>query len=100
MEEIRQHLDRGIDVFTRAVPIHMELNEDRTELTGSIVTMLEGIDSAIVSMRGFHEAIQRLPRLTTAFVRSRRETEKVLQETIDIMGGGKGSLEGILSLLP
>ncbi len=96
----RQHLDRGIDVFTRAVPIHMELNEDRTELTGSIVTMLEGIDSAIVSMRGFHEAIQRLPRLTTAFVRSRRETEKVLQETIDIMGGGKGSLEGILSLLP
>ena len=96
----RQHLDRGIDVFTKAVPIYMELNEDRTKLTGSIVTMREGMDSAIVSMRGFHEAIQRLPRLTTAFVRSRRETEKVLQETIDIMYGGKASLEGILSLLP
>ena len=96
----RQHLDRGINVFTRAVPIYTEINPESTELKGNIGTMLNSMDGAIVSMEGFHKAIHRLPRLTTSLVRSRRETEKVLQDVIDIMRGGKASLEGILSMLP
>ena len=96
----RQHLDRGVNVFTKAVPIYIEINEERTELKGDIGTMLKSMDGAIVSMEGFHEAIHGLPRLMTSLNRSRRETEKVLQEVIDIMRGGKSSLESVLSMLP
>ena len=96
----RQHLDQGIDAFTKAVPIYIEMGEEKTELKGAISAMLESMEGAIVSMEGFHGAIHGLPRLTTSLVRSRGETEKVLQEVIEIMRGGKTSLEGVLSMLP
>ena len=98
----RQHLDRAINVFTKAVPmyIEMDMDEERTELKGVIGTMLGSIDDTIVSMEGLHGAIHGFPRLTTPLARSRRETEKVVQEIIDIMRGGKASLEGVLSMLP
>ena len=96
----RQHLDQGIDAFTKAVPIYIEMGEEKPELKGAISAMLESMDGAIVSMEGFHGAIHGLPRLTTSLVRSRGGTEKVLQEVIDIMRGGKTSLGGVLSMLP
>ena len=96
----RQHLDRAINVFTKAVPIYIEMDEEREELKGVIGTMLESIDGAIVSMEGLHGAVHEFPRLTASLTRSRRETEKVVQEIIDIMRGGKASLEGVLSMLP
>ncbi len=96
----RQHLDRAINVFTKAVPIYIEMDDERTELKGAIGTMLESIEGAIESMEGLHGTVHGFPRLTTPLARSRRETEKVVQEIIDIMRGGKASLEGVLSMLP
>ena len=100
----RQHLDRGLGAFAKAVPIYLELNEDRNEdreeLKRNIRTMLEAMDGMLTSMESFRDAVHRLPRVSSALVRSRRETEKVLQEVIDIARSGKASLEGALSLLP
>ncbi len=98
----RRHLDKSIDVFTKVVPIYLELNEDEDKqgLKGTINSMLGAMEGMLQSMEGFRDAVARLPRLTTTLVRSRRETEKILQEVIDIARGGRTSLEGVLSMLP
>ena len=98
----RRHLDKSIDVFTKVVPIYLELNEDEDKqgLKGTINSMLGAMEGMLQSMEGFRDAVARLPRLTTTLVRSRRETQKILQEVIDIARGGRTSLEGVLSMLP
>ena len=96
----RQHIDGGIGTLTRAVPIYLEINEDRTELKELIGTMLNAMDGMVVSMEGFRGSVQGLPRLSTALVRAKRETVKVLQEVIDITQGGRASLDEVLSLIP
>ncbi len=100
----RQHLDRGLDAFAKAVPIYLELNEDRNEdreeLKGNIGILLEAMDGMLAGMEDSRDAVRGLPKMSAALVRSRRETGKVLQEVIDITHSGKASLEGALSLLP
>ena len=96
----RQHLDKGIDALAKAIPIYLEMNEDRTELKETIGSMWEGMDGMLVSMGGLHDSVHGLPRVETSLIRSRRATEKILQEVIDITRDGKASLEGVLSLLP
>lgn len=97
----RQHLDRGIEVFTKAVPIYIEIHEDedREELKMNINTMLEAMVGMVGSMEELHGAVHGLPRLSTALVQSRREMEKVLQEVIGITRGGITSLEQVLSII-
>lgn len=97
----RQHLDKSINVFTKAVPMYLELKEENgnQELIGTINPMLDAMNGMLDSMEDFRDAVSALPRLTTTFVRSRRETEKVLQDVIDITRGGYASLEDLLSVL-
>ena len=96
----RQHLERAVHVFTKAIPMFAELNVDRSELKDSIRGTLGAMDSAIVNMQGMRDAVRGLPPMTAALVRSRRETTRLLQELIDIMRNGKESLGGVLSMLP
>lgn len=96
----RQHLEKGVYAFTKAVPMYAELEEDRSELKGSVRGALEAMDYAIANTQGMHDAVRGLPPMTAALVRSRRETARLLQELIDIMRNGKESLDGVLSLLP
>ena len=96
----RQHLDKGIDALAEAIPIYLEINEDRTELKENLVSMSEGMGGTLAAMMDFHASVHGLPRISTSLIRSRKETEKILQEVIDIMRDGKASLEGVLSLLP
>ena len=96
----RQHLDRGVDAFTRAVPLYVELDQESTEWKVTIGGMLEAMEYAITNTEAMHKAVHGLPPLTAALVRSKKETSRLLREVIDIMRGGKASLEGVLSLLP
>ena len=98
----RRHLDKSINVFTKAVPIYLELNEDddKQDLKDTIRSMLDAMEGIVKSMQEFRDTVAELPRMTTTLVRSRRRTEKVLQEVIDITKGGCTSLEGVLSMLP
>ena len=98
----RRHLDKSISVFTKAVPIYLELNEgeDKEGLKDIIGSSLEAMKGMLVSMESFRDAVDGLPRLTTSLNRSRRETKKVLQEVVDITRGGIASLEVVLSMLP
>ncbi len=97
---LRQHLDRGMEAFSSAIPIYLELNSDHGELKSSGDAMLEAMDKALEGIGGFHESIQALPRMTTSLARSKRETEKVLQELLEVLRGGRSSLSAALVLLP
>lgn len=96
----RQHLDRGVDAFTRAVPIYLEINEDRSELKEVITSMIDAMEEMVTSMEGFRGSVHGLPRLTAALTRSKRQTEQVLQEVIDITMSGRASLNQVLSVIP
>ena len=98
----QRHLDKSINIFAKAVPIYLELNEDEDKqgLKGTIKSMLDAMEGMLQSMQGFHHSVARLPKLTTTLGRSKRKTERVLQEVIDIARGGRTSLEGVLSMLP
>lgn len=97
----RRHLGKSITVFTRAVPIYLELidDEDKQGLKDTIRPLLNGMDGMLNSMESFRNSVSGLPQLTRSLVRSSRETEKVLQEVIDITRSGYTSLEGVLSML-
>ena len=98
----QRHLGKSIDVFTRAVPIYLELNEDEDkegvkDTTDSLLRSMQGMQ---YSMEGFRDSVAKIPRLTNTLNHSKRDTEKVLQEVIDITRSGYTSLEGVLSILP
>ena len=95
-----QHLYSGLGAFAKAVPIYLEMNEDRTELKRHLTEMLTSIEEMQDGLGGLHDTIHDLPRATTAFVKSRKQMERVLQEVIDITSGAKTSLESALWLLP
>ena len=97
----RQHLDKGLSRLMKAIPIYLEIYDDEgtTELKENIKRMLDATDGTLGSMEGFHGTVRQLPRMTKHLVRSKRETEKVLQEVIDISRDGKASLEAALALL-
>ena len=96
---LRQHLDRGMETFTRAIPIYLELDGDAADWKSSGGAMLEALDGAHRSVQGFHDTVEDLPRLTSSLVRAKRETEKVLQELLEILRGGRSALGAALSLL-
>lgn len=98
----RRHLDKSISVFTKAVPIYLELNEgeDKEGLKDIIGSSLEAMKGMLASMESFRDAVDGLPRLTTSLNRSKRETKKVIQEVVDITRGGIATLEVVLSMLP
>ena len=96
----RKHLDVGLKSFVKAIPIYLELDEERTDLKQTFTTVLESMDLMLESMEGFHESVHNLPKMTAAFSRSRKETEKVLRDVIEITRDGRESLGGALSLLP
>ena len=94
------HLNKALGVFTRAVPIYLEINEDQAELKGNLTELMVSMDTMLKSMEGFRDAVHGLPRISSALIRSRKETERVLQELIDVTSGAKTSLQRALSLLP
>ena len=96
----QQHLYKGLGAFTKAVPIYLEMNEDRTELKRNLTDLLTSMDEMQSSLEGLRNSVHELPQATTAFVKSRKQTERVLQDVINITNGAKTSLEGALSLLP
>lgn len=98
----RRHLDRSVDVLTKAVPVYLELSPgvDEQGLKNVINTVSNGMEDMQESMESFRDAVAGLPRLTSAVGRSRRETEKILQEVIEITWVGRVSLREILSILP
>lgn len=97
----RQHLDKGLGTLLKAIPIYLEIydQEKSKELKENISRMLRATDGTLQSMENFHGSVRQFPRMTTPLVRSKRETEKVLQEVIDISRGGKSSLETALALI-
>jgi hypothetical protein len=94
------HFNKALDVFTRAVPIYLEINEDHAELKGSLTELMVSMDTMLKSMEGFRDKVHGIPRISSELVRSRKETERVLQELIDVTSGAKTSLQRALSLLP
>ena len=80
----RQHLDKGLNAFVNAVPIYLEIynKEDVSELKENIVPTLNSMNGLVTSMESFHKSVFELPKITTDLVRSKRATEKVLQEVI------------------
>ncbi len=94
------HLYSGLGAFSKAVPIYLEMNQDRTELKLHLTELLASIDGMQDGLEGLHETIHDLPRATTAFAKSRKQMERVLQEVIDITNAAKTSLDSALGLLP
>ena len=94
------HLSKGVETFARAVPIYFELDENKVELKANLAMLLESMDKMLESMQSFRDSVHGLPRATTSLVKSRKSTERVLQDVIDVTTGAKASLEGALSLLP
>ena len=98
----RRHLDKSINVFTKAVPIYLDINEgeDSDGLKDTIDSNLDVMKGMRESMERFRDAVDRLPKITTSLNRSKRETKNVLQEVVDITRGGMASLEVVSSMLP
>lgn len=98
----RRHLDKSVDLFTKAVPIHLELDEDEGKegVKDTTCSLLRAMQDVLNSMEGFRDSVAKIPRMTNTLNHSKRETEKVLQEVIDITRSGYTSLEGVLSILP
>ena len=97
----RRHLGKFISVFTKAVPIYLEFidKEGKETLIHTIHSLLDSMDVMRESMESFRKSVEGLPKLTRALVRSKRNTEEVVQEVIDITRGGHASLKGVLSML-
>ena len=95
----RQHLDRGMSTFVRLVPVSMQFEFDRDELARAGRKMLQQMDSMLESIEGFHDSVKSLPPLTSPLVRSKRATEGVLKQVIDISRGGRATLAEALSIL-
>ena len=68
----KNHLNRSYSTLAKAVPIYKDLNEDITELKGSVTTLMEMQNSMLGSMEGFHDAVVGLPKLSTALARSKK----------------------------
>ena len=96
----KQHLNEGLGAFTKAIPIYLEINEDRSELKNDLTKLLDSMDSMLENMKCLHNSVHGLPRVTSAFAKSRRETERALQDVIDVTNGARTSLVAGLSLLP
>ena len=98
----RRHLDKSISVFTKSVPIYLELNEgeDKEGLKNTIQSSLDAMAGMLEAMENFRDGVDGLPRMATSLNRSRRETKRVLQEVVDITRGGIASQEVVLSMLP
>ena len=95
----RSHLDSGLSAIVRTVPFYLELNQDRTGLRGRLDDLLSAMDEMLNGMEGLNNSVHGLPRVSSSFARSRRATERVVQDVIDIAVNGKTSLERALSLL-
>ena len=94
------HFNKAMSVYTKAVPIYLEINEDQAELKGNLTGLMVSMDTMLKSTEGFRDKVHGLPRMSSELVRSRKETERVLQELIDVTSGAKTSLQRALSLLP
>ena len=78
----------------------VEINEDHAELKGSLTELMVSMDTMLKSTEGFRDTVHGIPRISSELVRCRKETERVLQELIDVTSGAKTSLQRALSLLP
>ena len=96
----KHHLNNGLGAFTKAIPIYLEINQDRPELKTNLTALLESMDDMLDGLTNLRDSVRRLPRATSAFAKSRHETERVLQEAVDATDSGKASLSAALLLLP
>ena len=98
----RKHLDTGIGALMRAVPIYLELpngKERKDELKDVLAQLRNSMAGMLDSMEGFRDSTRYLPRMTSDFVRARKSTSRVLQESIDITKGARASLESVVTML-
>ena len=58
------HFNKALGVFTRAVPIYLEINEDHAELKGSLTELMVSMDTML-------NKYGRIPRYGT------RDTENI-----------------------
>ena len=98
LPEFRQHLDRTVDIFIRAVPIYLELDHDDREVLDVIIDMLDSMDNMIVGVEGFYTSIRDLPRLSRSLVRSKRDAQQVVRQVVDIAKSGRTALESVLGV--
>lgn len=92
----RQHLDRGMHAYARTVPLSLRIDADSDELEASALGLIQSMGSLMTSIGDFKSAFRDLPPLSTALNRSKRATEGILQEVIDITRDGKATLHGVL----
>ena len=98
----RKYLGKSIEVFTKAVPIYIEINEDRDDsdvLKMSVTGMRDAMVEMVAGMEGLQKTVHGIPKVSTVLIRSAREAGKVLQEVIDITRGGITSLEQVSSII-
>lgn len=93
----KQHLDRGFDAFAKAVPIYLELNQDRADLATMARKLSDAMSSMLEGVEEMRDAVVDIPRLTTTLNKSKRLAVDVLQQAIDITRAGKASLDGVLA---
>ena len=95
----RQHLDRGISAYARSVPLSIEFGADESEMSKLAQRLIDSMDSMLESIEGFKNSVRELPPLSSPFIRSKRATERALQQVIDIAQGGREMLDGVLGSL-
>ena len=97
----RRHLDKSVSAFTKAAPIYLDLNkgEDKDGWSDVITSLLNAMTDMLKSMEGFRDSVDTLPRVATSLNRIKRQTNRVLQEVVDVTRGGVTSLEAVLAIL-
>ena len=97
------HLDAGVSLFTKAMPILVRLSEssgdDRSRLKNTVKTLRESMTGAADTLEEFKASVNRLPSMTTAMNRSRRATARVIQRMINAMRGGQLQLAEVEKLM-
>ena len=93
------HLNSGLALYGKAIPIYLEFDFDRKVLKDDLRSTLEAQRGLLQSMQGFRESIDGIPKLSTALGRSKRDMSKAVDDFVRIVEEGVPSVEGALSLL-
>ncbi len=100
----REHIDRGVDAFTRTVPIHIEMHKRKNSpevmgLKDSIIGMRDAMTGMIKSMEELYDSFDSFSRLSTNLIRSTRNARNIIREIITVAEGAINSLEQALEII-
>ena len=95
----KQHLYRGIDAISKAVPLAPQLGAERDELAKHAQILLTVTKSFLQTMEYFKSTVSELPPVPPPLAQTKRATEVALQEIIDAAHGGTKLLSDVMPLL-